>query len=116
MDRAMKQSNRQFHKMFFSYPKIFSMQCKKNITVEDNYNIINIANFINIYIYRYIYLYYIWREWLKIKMIQWTKYCRMVVLLTKIVAYISYLKSSIFDPVSQTMQMKGSCHLLSYKD
>ena len=40
----------------FSYLKMFSMQCRKNITVEDNKKIMNIANFINIYanIYTYI--------------------------------------------------------------
>ena len=29
---------------------------------------------------------------------------------------ISYLRISIFDPVSQIVQMKDSYHLLSYKD
>ena len=29
---------------------------------------------------------------------------------------ISYFKISIIDPVSQTVQMQGNCHLLSYKD
>ena len=42
----------------FSYLKMFSMQCRKNITVEDNQknNNNNIANFINIStnIYAYI--------------------------------------------------------------
>ena len=33
----------------FSYLKIFSMQCIKNITVEDNKKRMNITNFINIY-------------------------------------------------------------------
>ena len=35
---------------------MFSMQCRKNITVEDNKKRMNIANFINIYtnIYTYI--------------------------------------------------------------
>ena len=33
----------------FSYLKMFSMQCRKNITVEDNKKIMNITNFINIY-------------------------------------------------------------------
>ena len=36
----------------FSYLKMFSMQCRKNITVEDNKKKkkkMNIANFINIY-------------------------------------------------------------------
>ena len=52
----------------FSYLKMLSMQYIKNITVEDNKKIMNIANFMNIYIYKYIYLYYMWREWLKIEM------------------------------------------------
>ena len=36
MDRAMKQSSNQFHKLFFSYLKMFSVQCRKNTIVEDN--------------------------------------------------------------------------------
>ena len=40
----------------FLYLKMFSMQCRKNITVEDNKKRMNIANFLNIYtnIYTYI--------------------------------------------------------------
>ena len=40
----------------FSHLEMFSMQCRKNITVEDNKKRMNIANFINIYtnIYTYI--------------------------------------------------------------
>ena len=39
-----------------SYLKMFHLQCRKNITVEDNKRIMNIANFIIIYtnIYTYI--------------------------------------------------------------
>ena len=39
-----------------SYLKLFSMQCRKNIAVEENKKRINIANFVNIYtnIYTYI--------------------------------------------------------------
>ena len=33
----------------FSYIKMFSMICRKNITVEDNEKRMNIANVINIY-------------------------------------------------------------------
>ena len=33
----------------FSYLKMFSMQCRKIITVEDNKNRMDITNFINIY-------------------------------------------------------------------
>ena len=52
MDHAMKQSTHQFHKFFFSYLKMYSMQCR----VEDNKKRTNIANSINIYtnIYTYI--------------------------------------------------------------
>ena len=40
----------------FSHLKMFSMQCKKNIPVEDNKKRMNITNFINTYtnIYTYI--------------------------------------------------------------
>ena len=33
----------------FSYLKMFSMQCRKNIAVEDNKKRMNITSFINIY-------------------------------------------------------------------
>ena len=39
---------------FFSYLKTFSMQCRKNVVVEENKKRMNIVNFINIYIYIYI--------------------------------------------------------------
>ena len=58
MGRAMKQSIHQFHKIFFSYLKMFSMQCRKNITDEDNKKRMNIANFINIYTNIYTYIIY----------------------------------------------------------
>ena len=35
---------------------MFSMQCSKNITVEDNKTGMNIANFINIYTNMYTYI------------------------------------------------------------
>ena len=56
MDRAMKQSTHQFHKIFFSHLKMFTMQFRKNITVEDNKKRMNIANITNLYtnIYTYI--------------------------------------------------------------
>ena len=40
----------------FSYLKMFSIQCRKNITVEDKKKRMNITDFINIYtnIYTYI--------------------------------------------------------------
>ena len=39
----------------FSYLKMFSMQCRKSITVEDNKNRMNITNFINIHTNIYTY-------------------------------------------------------------
>ena len=39
----------------FSYLKMFGMQSRKNITVEDNKKIMNIANFINVYTNTYTY-------------------------------------------------------------
>ena len=59
MDRSKKQSTSHFEKNIFSYLKMFSIQCRKNITVEDNKKRMNIANFINIYTYVYIYYIYI---------------------------------------------------------
>ena len=56
MDCALKQSTHQFHKIFFSYLKMFSIQCRKNIAVEDSEKQktktktkLNIANLVNIY-------------------------------------------------------------------
>ena len=43
-------------KNIFSYLKIFSMQCRKIITVEDNKKRMNINNFINIYTNTYTYI------------------------------------------------------------
>ena len=40
---------------------MFSMQCRKSITVEDNKKGINIAKFMNIYIYIYIPTLYVTR-------------------------------------------------------
>ena len=45
----------------FSYLKMFSMQCRKNITAEDNKKRMNIANFINIYIQIYVPILYVTR-------------------------------------------------------
>ena len=49
MDQV-KQSTHQISQNIFSYLKMFSMQCRKIITVEENKNRMNITNFINIYI------------------------------------------------------------------
>ena len=40
---------------------MFSMQCRKNTTVKDNKKRMNIANFINIYIQKYIPILYVMR-------------------------------------------------------
>ena len=77
------------------------MQCRKNITVEDNEERMNIANFINIYMY-YIYL-YIYHIYI---------YVYYVVDNNFSVVFTTF----IFEPVSQIMQMEGRYHLLSYKD
>ena len=45
----------------FLYLKMFTMQCRKNITDEDNKKIMNIANFINIYTSTYIPISYVTR-------------------------------------------------------
>ena len=58
MDRAMKQQTYQFHKIFFSYLKMFTIQCRKNIRVEDNKEMMNMDNFINIYTNIYISILY----------------------------------------------------------
>ena len=49
MDRALKQSRSSFSENVCSYLKMFSMQYRKKITVEDNKERMNMANFINIY-------------------------------------------------------------------
>ena len=56
IDRDMKQWTYQFHEIFFSYLKMLSMQCRKNIIVEDTKKRMNIANFINIYTNVYTYI------------------------------------------------------------
>ena len=104
----MKQSSHQFHKIFFHVSKCLACNAEKNITVEDNKKRMNIANFINIYIQIYIPIYVT-------KMTQYKNY-----LINSILQHghdsISYFRISIFDPVSQTVQMEGTSHLLSYKD
>ena len=54
----MKQQTYQFHKIFFSYLKMFTIQCRKNIRVEDNKEMMNMDNFINIYTNIYISILY----------------------------------------------------------
>ena len=62
---------------------MLSMQCRKNITVEDNKKRMNIANFINIY--TNIYTYIVCDGMTQNKNDSITQYCSMDVLLTKIV-------------------------------
>ena len=54
MDCAMKQSNHQFHKIFFHISKCLACNVEK--TVEDNKKRMNITNFTNIYTNVYIYI------------------------------------------------------------
>ena len=49
IDRTMNQSTHQFHKKFFQILKCLACN-PEIITVEDNKKIMDIANFINIYI------------------------------------------------------------------
>ena len=49
IDRAMKQSTHQFHKIFFHVSKYLACNAEKNTTVEDNRKRMIIANFINTY-------------------------------------------------------------------
>ena len=58
MDRTMKQSTHQFHKILFHISKCLACNAEKNITVEDNKKRMNIANFINIYTNIYTYIIY----------------------------------------------------------
>ena len=56
MDRAIKQSTHQFHKIFLHISKCLACNAEKNITVEDNKQRMNITNFINIYTNVYTYI------------------------------------------------------------
>ena len=40
----------------FSYLKMFSLQCRKNIAVDENKKRMNITNFINTYVNIYMYI------------------------------------------------------------
>ena len=56
LDRSCYETIDSISQNIFSYLKMFSIQCRKNITVEDNKKRMNMANFINVYanIYTYI--------------------------------------------------------------
>ena len=49
VDGAMKQSTRQFHKIFVNISKLSSMQCRKKLQSKTTKKRMNIANFMNIY-------------------------------------------------------------------
>ena len=108
-------SNHIFNKCFFSYLKMFSTQCGKNIKAEDNKKTMNVANFINIYTNIYIPALYVMimtqnKRFNKLNTAAWTSCWQ------KFLCSISYFRISIFDLVSQTVQMEGSNRLLSNKD
>ena len=99
----------------FSYLKMFSMQSRKKITVEDYKKETNIVNFINIYANIYTYITCDengskYKAFVKLNTAAWSR-CRQELLCS-----ISYLKISIFDPVSQIMQIDCSYLWLSYND
>ena len=58
MDRAMKESTRQFQKIliFFHISKCLACNAEKNITVEDNKKTMNTTNFRKIYTNLYTYI------------------------------------------------------------
>ena len=47
----MKQSDRQFHKMFFHISKCLACNAEKTLLLRITKKRMNLANFINIYIY-----------------------------------------------------------------
>ena len=101
----------------FSYLKMFSMQCRKTLQLR-----ITKKEWIKLTLWTYIKTYmpvlYVMKMTqnksdLKLKMNKssaWT-YCWQ-----KLLCSISYFRISIFDPLSQTVQMEGSYHLLSNRD
>ena len=69
MDRAMKQTTHQFHKIVFHISKSLACNAEKLLQLKiTKKKKKNITNFINIYIQ--IYIYNMWQKWFKIKMIQ----------------------------------------------
>ena len=58
MDRAMKQSTHQFHKIFFHISKCLACNAEKTLQLNTTKKRMNITNFKNIYtdIYSYIYV------------------------------------------------------------
>ena len=80
---------------FLLYLKMFSMQCRKNIIT---------IYIINKYIFKYIYLYYMWQNDNKL------------VSLAKIIASYFLLQDFHIWSKSQTVEMEGSYNLPSYKN
>ena len=80
------------------------MQCKKNLTVEDNQKRMNIANFKYIYTNIYTYIICDENESNKNDSINSTLQHGRVV-----------DKNCLFDPVCQTVQIEGSYHLLAIR-
>ena len=74
MDCPIKQSSHQFHKIFFRISKCLG--CNGEKSLEDKKR--NEYSLLDKYICKYIYLYYMRPEWLKIKIIQSVQYCSMV--------------------------------------
>ena len=72
----------------------------------------NIDNFKYICIYIYIYI----QLYIPILFVMRVTQNKKNSILQHDCGSISYLSISIFDPMSETMQMKGTYHLLSYKD
>ena len=94
---------------YCSYLKIFSMECRKSITVEDNKKRMNITNFTNIYTN-------IYTNNISDKIDSKQKWFNKLVLLTIIILYYFLLQDFHIWSVSQILEMEGSYHLLSYKN
>ena len=96
---------------------MFSMQCRKNITVEDNKKRMNIANFMKIYANILLVLYaMIMTQNENDSINSILQHGRIVEKNYCIKFLCSIFKISMFDPMYQTGQMEGTYHLLSYKN
>ena len=56
MDRVMKESTPQFHKIFCHISKCLAYNAEKTLQLKITKKIMNIANFINMYINTYTYI------------------------------------------------------------
>ena len=93
----------------FSYLKVFNMQCRKIITVEDNKKRINITNFINIHTNIYAYI-------ICDKNNTKCKWFNKLLLLTIIIVFYFLLQDFHIWSVLQIVEMEGSYHLLHYNN